>query len=224
MRLSKYLIWFSFLLFSCKKQDNTPIDQGYGYFPTEVGRYAIYEVMEINIDQAVSVNDTVTYQLKEKIESQFIDNQGRPSLRIERYSRLSDTLPWVIKDVWYATKTTTIVEKIEENVRYIKLAFPVKESQSWNGNNFTTLPAWNYQYSQIGSSFSVGALNFGNTVKVIQRDNFNFIEYEKAWEVYADGVGLIKKQFKDLDINNGDSTNIRLGTILYQHILHYGTE
>lgn len=223
-RISLIVLIFSGLMYSCRKEDQPVVKMGYDYFPIEVGRFITYEVTEINIDQAVSVNDTVTYQLKEKIESQFIDNQGRPSLRIERYSRLNDTLPWVIKDVWYATRTASIAEKVEENERYIKLAFPVKEDQSWNGNNFNILPAWEYTYSDIGVAKTIASLNFEKTVTVQQRNNVNFIEFEKAWEIYAEGIGLIKKQFVDLDLNNGDTTNIRLGIILYQEIRTYGME
>ena len=219
-----FILLAAFFLNACKKSDDSVPEYGYDYFPIEVGKFVIYTVTEINIDQAVSVNDTSTYFLKEKIESQFIDNQGRPSLRIERYWRVSDTLPWTIKDIWYSTRTSSIAEKTEENVRYIKLAFPVKEEQSWNGNNYNLLNEWEYSYTIIDQAASIGTLSFNKIIKVEQRNNVNFVEYEKAWEVYAEGVGLVNKRFVDLDINNGDSTDIRIGTILYQQAIAYGSE
>lgn len=217
------LLFVIVLFASCKKDGKQP-NLGYTYFPLSVGAWAEYDVMEIKVDTIVSYYDTGFYQLKEIIQSEFIDNQGRPSYRIERYWRTADSLPWVIKDVWFATKTATMAEKVEEDVRYVKLVFPVNEDKEWNGNIYNTLTEWEYTYENLHESATVGGFSFDSTTTVLQRDNFNFIEYEYAYEIWAAGIGLVKKHYVDMDISNYDTTasEVRKATKFYQIITSYG--
>lgn len=191
--LSSLLI-VSFLLFqSCKEESGVPAKFYYNYFPVEVGSWVEYDVTHIVLDEVSGVYDTTRYQLQELIESSFIDNQGRPSLRIERYWRDTDTDPWTIKDVWYSTRTSTKAEKIEEDYRYLKLIFPVKENEDWNGNVYNTKDAEEYEYEYVHEPDVFGSLNFDSTAKVLQRFEYNFVEEDEAYEKYATGVGLIEK-------------------------------
>ncbi|MFZ5552107.1 MAG: hypothetical protein ACOZCO_03250 [Bacteroidota bacterium] len=221
-KLSSILIIF-LVIASCKKEADPP-NLGYTYFPLEVGRWAQYNVTEIKVDTIVNYYDTAIYQLKEVIESQFIDNQGRPSFRIERFWRTADSLPWTMKDVWFATRTNTMAEKVEEDERFVKMVFPVNADKEWNGNIYNTLPEWEYAYENLHKNTTVNSLSFDSTTTVLQRDNYNFIEYEYAYEIYAAGVGLIKKHYVDLDISNYDttSTKVKKATIIYQSITAYG--
>ncbi|MGL4599751.1 MAG: hypothetical protein ACRCYO_19650, partial [Bacteroidia bacterium] len=63
---------------ACKKDKPVP-DLGYTYFPDQVGHWAIYEMDSTVYDDFT--NDTVhyRYQIRELIESEFTDNQGRRS-------------------------------------------------------------------------------------------------------------------------------------------------
>ena len=82
---NKILFLFTLVLIaSCKKDKEEPVDFKYEYAPQTIGHYCVYSVLEITHDDAVDIHDSTAYILKEKIESGFIDDQGRPSLRIER--------------------------------------------------------------------------------------------------------------------------------------------
>ena len=96
---------------------------GYEYFPNDSGIWVQYVVDSIDYDDEFG-NDTFQFQLLEKIESKSIDNEGRDAQRIERLKRPNDSSIWRIKDVWYANLTESKAEKIEENLRYVKLNFP----------------------------------------------------------------------------------------------------
>lgn len=211
------------ILFSCKKDNSTTIDMGYNYMPTAVGTWVIYNVTEITHDTlATPRHDTLIYQIMEVIESHFIDNEGRESERIERFKRDSITGPWIIKDVWYSTVTTVRAEKIEENETYIKLAFMPNVGKRWDGNALNTQNEWEYVYSEVDEATIYGGLPFDSTVTVLQREVFNLVEYEQATEVYARGVGLVYKYFKDLTIHNFDTLQIENGKELYQTVVDYG--
>jgi len=188
-------------LFSCKKDKiDAPVDVGYSYYPTKAGNWIVYQVDSIVYDDFTGTVDTFAYQLKEVIESDFIDNQGRNSQRIERYHRANDTLQWILKDVWYSNRTNTTAEKVEENVRYIKLIFPVKLSQEWNGNAYNYFDPQIYKYSDLYKSYDANSLHFDSTITVIQKEELNLILDDYAIEIFAKNVGLVYKKFRHLEM------------------------
>ena len=74
----------------CKDDSNgptTPSGLIYTYYPNNVGHELIYDVVLITKDEFSGDEDTSIYQLKEVVESIITDNQGRPTERLERYTR-----------------------------------------------------------------------------------------------------------------------------------------
>lgn len=184
------------LICSCKKDKPVQGDVGYGYFPALIGSWIIYDVDSTVWDdfQIPSIVTNYQYQIKEVIESSFIDDQGREALRWERYKRDSIKGPWVIKDVWVANKTATTAEKVEENIRYIRLVFPIKLAKIWDGNATNTKDGWDYQYTEIDAANTIGGLSFDSTLTVSQQDFNPWIFYDFFEEKYAKNVGLIYKK------------------------------
>jgi len=190
------LIGISLFFAACKRDGATQPDFGYNYFPDKIGSYVIY-----NVDSVFYINESVytyQYQIKEKIESVFMDNQSRPTLRIERYFRNNTSQPWTIKDVWAANRTTTTAEKVEENVRFIKLAFPVKKNQSWNGNAQNTNDACTYTYSFFDLPRTINTIVFDSVLEVKQRDETSLIHKKYYIERYARNVGMVYKSSIDV--------------------------
>lgn len=70
-----------------------------------------------------------------------------------------------LKRCWASNKTVTAAEKVEENVRFVKLAFPVKDEQVWNGNAQNTLDGWNYSYQFFDRPRTVGGITFDSVYK-----------------------------------------------------------
>ncbi|MFH1321174.1 MAG: hypothetical protein ABII90_11040 [Bacteroidota bacterium] len=230
--LLRYSIFILFLctLYSCKKDVAPPIDMGYGYFPTEIGKWIIYDVDSTVYDGFYDTVITYQYQIKEVVESTFIDNQGRETQRIERYKRLNSSLQWIIKDVWFSNRTTSTAEKVEENVRFIKLTFPVNLGNSWDGNSFNTMDEWNYEYTEVDAPCTINTLLFDSTATVLQIYEENLIEKQYYLEKYAKNVGLIYKELIDVADNSSEidfekplMTRISTGVIFTMRINSYGT-
>lgn len=185
----------SFLLSSCKEdQHAVPVEMGYTYFPVNIGHTIVYNFDSVFIDTKVGMNETLHYQLKEYVESVFNDNTGRPTQRIERYVRATDTATWKIKNVFAATLTRSAAERVEDNQRYIKLIFPVKQNDTWKGNSYTTQADWEYEYTSVDERLTLNGTTFDSTLTVVHVNEVNLIEKNYSIEKYARHVGLIYKE------------------------------
>jgi hypothetical protein len=152
------------------------------------------------------VPSTVTnyqYQIKEVIESVFIDAEGREALRLERYKRIGETGPWMIKDVWTVNRTGTTAEKVEENERFIKLTFPVRIARIWDGNAGNSRDEWDYQYTEVDAARTIGGILFDSTLTIAQQDFNTWVTYDFFEEYYAKNVGMVYK--KGLHWEKGDA-------------------
>src|SRR5690554_1887299 len=99
---AKSIIWVIALCIvasSCKETENVEIpDPGYGYFPLEIGAYVVYKADTIFHDHPVAnipgIHDSIQYFVKEVVDSEFLDAENTPSMRIVRYKRQSEEDPW----------------------------------------------------------------------------------------------------------------------------------
>lgn len=213
------MLLLSIGLFSCKKDNPIVPDMGYNYFPDQLGRFVTYDVDSFYYDDFNERIDSFKFQLKEKIESIYTDNQNRPTIRLERYIKYrfikkgtytyNDTLaynlkPWILKDVWTENRTSATAEKVEENVRFIKLVFPVKEKQIWNGNIQNTNDEWDYKYGFFDVPRTIGNNYFDSVLQVTQMEDKlpNLISRQYYIEQYARNVGLVYKQVIDVKSQN----------------------
>jgi hypothetical protein len=222
MRRLFILILPFLLLASCKKDQNTDIIYGYQYFPTDLGKYVVYDVMDILHDDLAGIHDTNYYQIKEVMGEEDIDLEGETFNKLYRYTRLSDTLTWQLQDVWVVKKTSKSVEVVEENSRVIRMAFSISYDQYWDCNALNN----NYQeqcfYADIYEAKTIGNIPYDSTV-VVERTNFiSFIEQLRSYDVYAANVGKIRSVFKDIEIGNGDTLDVQKGTELYYTAIQSG--
>ena len=223
------IIAFGFLLIgmtSCTKHNTEAApDLGYDYYPAKIGSYIIYDVDSICYRQPQ--NDTLKFkfQIKEKFDTLFTDNQGRPTVKIIRYKKkYSSTVPYSqmawdqIQDVWVANKSKTDVEVVEENIRYTKLPFPIKLNLVWNGTAHADTVECDYKCTDFDSPVSYGSLSFQKTLTVNQFYFSTAISYQNYNEKYARGVGLIYKEITDYKFKQ-DSQGAHPGEITEG--LHY---
>lgn len=192
-----YLLIGAGLLTSCSTTVEPPIDMSYNYIPIDTGRYYIYNVDSIWIDCEYGINDTTLYQIKETYPSTFIDGMGDTAINVTRYYRSDASQVWTLMtaDVWWLKRTTTRLEKREENLTYIKMTYPIDESYTWNGNAYNTLAQQDYFYGTQDISFNNGFVLFNNTITVYHKlDTSNLIQYYLDTETFARNIGLIHKQ------------------------------
>lgn len=225
------------LIVSCKKK-STPaesVDLGRDYYPSNIGKYVIYEADSTVYNEFTHLPTNYKYQIKEKIEEQFTDNEGKPALRLMRYIKRYDpnipysAMSWTVKDAWQVNVTPTDVEVVEENVRFTKLIFPVKQGSAWNGNAKNTMDEWDYTYLGIDAPQTINSVGFDKALSVEQKNYRTLISYQYYLEKYARGVGLVYREITDLYSgtvvpNVPVENRIEKGTIYKLSVVSYGNE
>lgn len=196
------------LLLSCSKDKEEYVEPylGHDYAGLEVGKYVVYDVDSFFYDDFNGMIDSSFYQIKEEVDSKFTDLEGDESFKIIRYRKESDTTGWVLIDVWQSKLTSRNFQKVEENVRFIKLIFPINENATWNGNILNNEGEQTYDYTAVGQSESIGGNTLANVLTVLQFEEINLIEEKVFEEKYAKGIGMVYKKSVDLSKEYNNST------------------
>jgi hypothetical protein len=246
MKKITILLSICLLMTYCKKDNSGNIANniGYEYYPTAIGSFVTYQVDSTNYNDffvPVLVTNS-SFQIKEKIESEFEDNLGRKSLRIERYIRNNNSENWRLLNVWYATRTERVLEKIEDNQRFIKLVFPPSKNTTWKGNKYIEKDVqptlfdeiWNYKITSLDEPLSLGSKNYDSTLTVIQKEyidgdsRFSLIDKVYSKEIFAKGVGMVYKELwnvqRQKNLNQPWLTSAERGYILKYTAIDYGIE
>ncbi|MEO8088163.1 MAG: hypothetical protein ABI763_15190, partial [Bacteroidota bacterium] len=221
----KYLslaIFTLLLLSSC--EDKTEQDAAdseakilYNYFPLKEGAYIVYHVDSIvhsfaddNTNNPDSLIDTLSYEVKEVIDSDYIDGEGDVAWRISRYQREIGSPDWYFTTLWTAKLTSQSAQKVEENIRYVKLSFPIKLNKSWNGNLFNFFPEEDYSIEEANVPLNIGGFNFDSSVTVLQLDDPNQIHRLFKQEKYVYGLGLVYRERDSLNIISVNQLNYQI--------------
>lgn len=212
------------LLNSCKKELVNSNQFLYSsYYELKTGKFIEYDVMEVTHDENASIqHDTNYYQLKCVIEDTFTDNAGRLAFNYVRYKRTNSTEAWVQSDLWSTTIFNNKAELVEENQRIVKLVFPVSEFTTWNANQFNSDLKLNCGYDELHKSKVINGFSFDSSLVVEQENTRNLIEFKRKYEVYANRVGMVKKYYKDLQISNFDTLNIKSGKEIFMTLTNFG--
>jgi len=225
-RYSFIILLFALCFSSCKKENESkPVDLKFSYFPLTLGHELIYKVTDITIDDTMNIFDTIRYELKERIDSMFIDNSGNKAWRLERYERSDSTQPWVIHDVWVTQIVHNQVQQIEENQRYVKIVFPPEINKNWDGNIFNTLGTKTYEISGVDQACSINNFSFDSVLTVVEERDTSLINKYFTFEQYANHVGLINKEVIEISYARVEyhvpiEQRILRGHLYYQSLIH----
>lgn len=239
----KYTSWLfilcALLLSSCKKEVVPYNDAAMGkdYFPLSIGHFVEYDVDSFYFNDFAKRVDTFHYELKDVVESEFTDNAGRKSFLIHRYKRQDTSYSWSEHHTYYCVENAYNIEVVEDNLRFIKMVFPVKVNTRWDGNvylpanlitEYKWLSGWEYKYVNINEPFNTGFLNFENTVTinhvdVVVGDSLdmgNYSERTFSRERYAKNAGLITREVVYWDYQS-ETTKYRKGFMIIYRAKNY---
>lgn len=216
------------IVLSCSEtKEISPEDTGINYFPLEVGNYAIYHVEGV---EYINTVDSVpfSYELKETVVDSFQNLELGISYKLLREVRENESDLWKTDSVWTSRKDNIRAIRMENNVSFICLVFPIKENKTWDVNGYNDQDIDEYEMIDVRKPFNGSFDSFGESLTVVQEDIpdkvVNFISRK---EVYSKDVGLVYKENIKLDWAQGDLINkeiIESGIKYYQSIIEYGQE
>jgi hypothetical protein len=188
------------------------------YLSLQVGKYITYRMDSLSF-YYYGQNDTITsYLAKDSVEKQTVDGTGATVWLVTRY--LSDTTGsfWIPSMTYTVSPSSSAIDVTEDNLRFVKLAFPMDLGYSWTGNTFLPyapyqdlfsyndsynldLSTWNYAYTQVNQPFTVAnGTTFDSATTVLQiadSDNVPIINTtlfaeDTYWsETFAKHIGMI---------------------------------
>ncbi len=225
-----FLLAILFTLYACTTSTIEPDtgNTGYNYFPLETGRFMVYNVQETFY--SLTANPVVrNYQVKEVVSESYTDLSNEEAFKLLRYTRPDAAVSWTLDSVWTAKRTINRAIRTENNVDFVKLVFPAKDKQTWNGNAMNTRGEDDYQISVSKQPFTVNNQPYENTLMVLQQmDTISLVSRDQRMEVYAEDIGLIYKESVQLkycaEVNCIGKGQIVDGKTLYQQLYEYGKE
>lgn len=192
------------LYYSCNKQDTFDMDYKYAYFPTDSGRYVIYDVDSVTYryTDPLYFRDSAKYQLKFEIGDTTLDNEGRINRKVFIHRRANANSAWQIYRVWYLYPGTANLQQVEDDIRFVKMIFPPTTGASWDGNAYApktgpydVLEDWDYHYTEVDAPYTINGFQFDSTITISGIDDENLIQKILFKEVYAKNVGLVYKEW-----------------------------
>lgn len=190
-----------FVLFtSCKDEapeEPNDLTIGQSFYPIQKGQFQTFFVKQTRF--ALNENPvTTTYQLKEVIGDEFVGENGEKLNEVLRYVRVGGLDNFRLDSVFSVRKDENVVVKMEHNIPYVKLDFPIEEGKTWNGNQFNARSLKDYLAQDVNSAKLIGSNNFDRTITVIESQDSSLVDKELRYEIYADEIGLVYKKTESL--------------------------
>ncbi len=219
------------MLLGCEEEITQPNPDlsGPGFYPLAIGNFWIYDVERIEI-KALE-NDTAIFQLREVITDTIVSALGDITYLLNRETRETENDPWSADSLWTVRNTGQSLVVTENNVPFVKLVFPVVEGQTWDGNTFNNKGNKSYRFDPVVSSDlpeefqgSSDSIRFIKTT--ISDITSAIVGTDRRFEIYADGIGLIEKDYFSISLCTADCDQVGDtlgGLVLSQQLLEFGT-
>ncbi len=190
------------------------------FFPLEVGSSWQYRVDSVVYDNQGLKVDTIAQFIRENITDKYTDEAGDEVFRIERSAKSVDGGGWEVISVWSASRNERMAYKTEDNLKFLKMTFPVTLNKAWEGNLF--FPAdvviriagepikmyqnWGkYKYIAVDENLTLEGKQYENVTTILQVDLENKISKRYSVEQYAKNIGLIYKEMWILETQKSES-------------------
>ena len=151
------------------------------YLPLQTGKYIVYQLDSTLFTNFGTTTEIHSYQEKHLIDAQITDALGRQGYRIFRFLRdVTGTTPWAPAGSYFIIPNDKTIEVVENNLRFIRLALPLKKDFSWKG---IFVPTGSCSKS-IAWLFKRFIVNGNHSIK--QRDFFSpQVPSETAWQFWT---------------------------------------
>lgn len=189
----KWILLLLIVFCACKKDnlDNGIYSMGYEYCPLIPKREAAFKVDSIYFDGINNRIDTFSYEIKEYLDSFFLDNLSQNVARVVISRRKDSSEIWKALKAIYIKVGTDYYERVEDNVRYLKLSFPLNMEKIWNLNERNTNKANYIFYTALHTPYKNNYLQTDSSVVVESESIHNLFQDFEYKEIYGKHLGLM---------------------------------
>ncbi len=185
------------------------------FYPIEMGMTWIYEVDSIEYDPFTGDSSIFHFEQKEEVTDQFNSADSQTTVFIITLStRKTTSHPWIYHRTCTKSADDYRAVRNDFNLPRVKLVFPIKDKKSWDQNQLNINDEYVIRYRKVNEVHEVNGQTFSKTLLVDQEDVNNTFETSICWEIYADNVGLVEKNYTkttgELDKKEGVSYRWRL--------------
>ncbi len=214
---------------SCVKDEveEPYVDHTTEYFPLIQGKYIVYAIDSIVIDDAPGGNkkDTATFQIREEITNFQVALSGDTLYYIHRFRRNKPEDNWQLIDLWTASRSSIEAVRTEENLKFRKMTFPLNDGKRWittsfipsstiiliGTENVQAYQDWESEVVAMDVADQVGIYSFsdGEVMHISQTDTDDESTKRFVMEKYVRNIGLVSRIDTILDsrcIELGDFT------------------
>lgn len=212
-----YLLLAIGLAFSSCTQNYEEVDAttfGFEYYPVETGRSWVYLSDSIVYSRGGNQIDTFTSYIKEEIGDYIEDLEGNRIYKIFRSMKRDEDGIWQRLNTWttYVDKSRAI--RTEENIKLIKMVFPLRLNQRFDGNAFVdenykilvngelmdVYKDWRHRVERLGGKEEFNGDEV-ETCYINLVEDESIIDKRDVKEIYAKGIGLLRKSKLVLELN-----------------------
>ena len=208
-------------LVSCKKETEM-LDEstfGYDFFPVATGKSWTYTSDSIIYDNGGARRDTFRSFIREELGEKFTDETGNPVFKVHRYFRRNTNDDWTRTNTWTTNVDSSRAIRTEDNLKFVKLIFPIKKGLRWDGNIFLDedirievagesiepYKNWKHRMEEIDEAYDYKGQSIPS-IRINLVDDSSIIDRRKVTEVYGKGIGLVRKEMIILD-SDGSKPN-----------------
>lgn len=216
MKIYYLLFWSVFMIFSCTNntEDLDTSSFGYDYFPLETGRSWTYQSDSIIYTRGGIQIDTFRSFIKEEVEDYTLDIEGHKVFKIARSMRRNENDSWQRLNTWTAYVDKTRAIRTEENIKILKLVFPILKGQRFDGNIFIDknnkilvggefmdiYKDWRHRIDEVDISENFKGQE-ASVCKINLVEDESIIDKRDVKETYAKGIGLLYKSSTILELD-----------------------
>jgi len=206
---------------ACRKNRLDPYTGGVGpgYFPTNIGSSWVYQVDSIHYDKKFSPRpDTFQYWIKNTIESEFVDHEGKFSQSFTRYYS-ADSVNWTIDGTFSVQRSASGVIRNQNNFKEIILKFPIQEFDFWDGNSLNSSQLKEFEYLTVHVPKTIKGIDYDSTCSVLHENILNRVQTYYKENTYAMDIGLVHRKDIQIDEKDIDTEEPKKGShVIYQLI------
>jgi hypothetical protein len=205
-------------VFGCKPVTTTTnVNLGKEYYPILTGRTIEYFVDSTIYDDFTGTQISKKSYIKDVIDTSFQDLTNNTVFYVKRYYKADTAKNYIFQQLYTVSALNSKIEVVQDNLRYIKLVFPVTYQGTWGGNKYintnstSEVYSWlgdkPYSYRDLGKPY-VDSITVPMALSVFQVNELNgdtnrnnkqsFGEFTYGKEIYGKEIGLVFKEIANI--------------------------